>query len=260
MRSLAIVACLALSAAPAPAQPMAMPIDVSKLTIGAATIATELDLGKLKGELRQIGWSADDARLYIQTADGAPPSEKLRHFIVALAGGAVTPVDAQPAWAATYWSAKSDRTAPGVPALVIDVEQKFENMKYGTGSAGAADRASSGLGADNINSGNNVDRAALGEKLNVVRLTLLGHTISEFVNERPIPGLMFGWAPRGTGALAYTDRDGRLMLIDQESHTRLVSGAKDALLPAWSTEGTRLAWAQKSGRKKYVVMVAAVQR
>lgn len=29
-------------------------------------------------------------------------------------------------WAGAYWSFKSDRTAPGVPALVIDVEQKLE--------------------------------------------------------------------------------------------------------------------------------------
>ena len=37
----------------------------------------------------------------------------------------------------------------------------------------------------------------------------------------------------------------------QFSRKQTVSGIKDALLPAWSIDGTRLAWVQKSGRKKY---------
>jgi hypothetical protein len=116
------------------------------------------------------------------------------------------------------------------------------------------------LGANNINSSDNVDKAATSEKLNVVRLKLLGETVSEFVNERAIPGLMFGWGPRGTGVIAYTNRDGQLKLLDQDEHKRTIGGAKDALLPAWSTEGTRLAWVQKSGRKKYTLMWAAISR
>jgi hypothetical protein len=248
------------------AQPMAVPLDVSKVTIGAPATVAELDLGKLKGELRQLGWSSDDTQLYVQTADGDPQPPKLHHYIVALAGGgpkasaSIVSIDAQPDWAKAYWLDKSDRTAPGVPALVIDVEQKLETMKYGTGSAGAADRSSSGLGASNINTPDNVDKAATSEKLNVVRLKLLGETVSEFVNERAVPGLMFGWGPRGTGVIAYTNRDGQLKLLDQDEHKRTIGGAKDALLPAWSTEGTRLAWVQKSGRKKYVLMVAGVSK
>ncbi len=37
-------------------------LDVSKLTIGAATMIAELDLGKLKGELRRLSWSPDIGR------------------------------------------------------------------------------------------------------------------------------------------------------------------------------------------------------
>ena len=261
MRPCVSALCLVAAIVGASAQRMAMPIDVSTLIIGAPATVAELDLGTLKGELRQVGWSSDDAELYVQTADGDPQPPKLHHYTVPIAGVAPTAprrIDAQPDWAKAYWLGKSDRTAPGVPALVIDVEQKLENMKYGTGSAGAADRSSSGLGANNINAGDNMDKAAVSEKLNVVRLTLLGETVSEFVNERAIPGLMFGWGPRGTGVIAYTNRDGQLKLLDQDSHKRTIAGAKDALLPAWSTEGDRLAWVQKSGRKKYTLMVAAV--
>lgn len=88
----------------------------------------------------------------------------------------------------------------------------------------------------------------------------MGEAISEFVNERPILGLMFSWGPAFSGAIAYTDRDGRLMLLDQGRHKQAVSVATDALLPAWSIDGSRLAWVQKSGRKKYTLVWAPVSK
>ncbi len=255
MRPLAFALTLSVAAAPVAAvlaQPMAMPIDVSKLIVGAPVTVAELDLGALKGDLRQVSWSADDAQLYVQTAEGNPQSPKLHHYAVTVVGGILMPLDAQPYWATAYWSFKSDRTAPGVPALVIDVDHKSENVKIGTGSS-RPDTAGSA-------SGDSVTKSAESQHEAVVRLMLLGEPISEFVNERPVPGMMFGWGPRGTGAIAYTDRDGRLKLLDQESHKRTIANAKDALLPAWSNGGTRLAWVQKSGRKKYALMVAEVSK
>jgi hypothetical protein len=34
----------------------------------------------------------------------------------------------------------------------------------------------------------------------------------------------------------------------------------DALVPAWTMDGSRLAWAQKSGRTRYTLMYATVSR
>jgi hypothetical protein len=51
------------------------------------------------------------------------------------------------------------------------------------------------------------------------------------------------WSPDGT--------DGLLILLDQHKHKQVVPGVKNARLPAWSTDGARLAWVQKSGRRKY---------
>src|SRR5262245_40491025 len=96
-------------------------VDISALTIGAPVTIAELDLGKLKGELRQIGWSEDGRRLYLQTVDGNPPSAKTRHYWIAVEGGAVMGIDAVPGWAAEYWAHKSDRLAPGVESIAIDV-------------------------------------------------------------------------------------------------------------------------------------------
>lgn len=235
-------------------------IDVSALKVGAPTTVVELDLGKLKGELRQIGWAPDGSKLYIQTADGPAQSPKLRHYAVNVEGGAIANLDQQPDWANAYWAHKSDRSAPGIASLMIDLEQKFETLKTGTGQAGALDREANPAGG-NVG---NIDTLAKGndqnQKQHVVRLTLLDQTISEFVNETPIPGLMFSWGPVKSGAIAYTDRDGRLHLLDQQKHKQTVSVAKDALLPAWTLDGSRLAWAQKSGRKKYTLVYATVSR
>ena len=225
--------------------------------MSAPSDITELDLGSLKGELRQIDWSPDVSQLYVQTAEGRSESTRFHHYLVTVSGGAIAPLREAPEWAQDYWSFKSDRFAPGIGSLFIDVKQSLETLKYGTGSAGLIEHEDRG---GNISNGSlNVDRAAVSDKVHVVRLLLLGEAISEFVNETPVPGLMFGWGPAGSGAIAFTDRDGRLFLFDRNQHKVSVSGAKNAILPAWSTDGSRLAWAQKSARRKYKLVMATVR-
>jgi hypothetical protein len=237
--------------------PGSTPVDARALTIGAPATVTELDLGKLKGELRQLGWSIDGTELYVQTADGNPNSEKLRHYVVAVSGGAVTQVDAQPSWAADYWAIKSDRFAPGLRSVMIDVQQKQEKIKVGTGSGRPGEQAGGAPGSTPVD----IEKTAEGQWENMTRLTVFGETVSEFVNQMPIPGLMFSWGPPGTGTIAYTDRQlGHLTLLDRDKRKQTVSGVKDALLPAWSTDGTRLAWVQKAGRRKYALVWATVSK
>jgi len=250
---LAIMSALSIAAVQAPGA-----VDVSTIRVGTPKTIVELDLGKLKGELRQVGWSPDGTELYVQTLDGSPPSAKLRHYVVPVGGGAAAPMDDQPEWAREFWAHKSDRFAPGLASLMIDFEQKAEKIKNGTGIGRpgemATGSAASGVPVD-------IEKTAEGQHQNVARLTLFGETISEFINQVPIPGLMFGWGPARSGAIAYTEREsGHLLLLDRDRHKRTVSGVKDALLPAWSLDGTRLAWVQKSGRKKYTLFWATVSR
>jgi len=233
-------------------------VDVSALRIAPPVVVAELDLGSLKGVLRQLGWAPDLSQLYVQTAEAHPRSPTFHHYLVSVSGGVVATAADPPQWAEDYWSYKSDRFAPGIGSLFIDVKQSLETMKYGTGSAGLIESEDRG---GNISIGSqNLDRAAVRDKVHVVRLMLLDEAVSEFVNETPVPGAMFGWGPAGSGAIAFTDRDGRLFLFDRSRHKVSVAGAKNALLPAWSTDGSRLAWAQKNARKKYSLMVAVVSR
>ncbi len=254
MLSLVVLACVAASQGPA----VAVPVDVSTLEIGPPTLVTQVDTGKLKGDLRRLAWAPDGATLYLQTAEGNPPIEKLHHYTVAVQGGAVTMIDQEPEWAARYWAVKQDRTAPGLPSLVIDVKQGQENIKTGTGPAGVLDRSSDPLGAPNPSPDNLAQGTMGNQKANVVRLQLLGEDIGVWTNERVIPGTRFGWGPSGSGSLVFVGPDGRLVFFDQQKHRKTVAGARDAILPAWSTDGARLAYLEKVGRKKYALTWVSV--
>ena len=60
LRLLLLTSLLSISPAQTPAS---TPIDASALNVGAPTTVTELDLGNLKGELRQVGWSPDGSEI-----------------------------------------------------------------------------------------------------------------------------------------------------------------------------------------------------
>ena len=163
---LLVVASALLSLSTSAAQTPSAPIDAATVKVGPPVAVTELDLGKLKGVLQRVAWSADAFELYIQTVDGDPPSEKQHHYLVPATGGALRSVDSQPEWADEYWRAKSDRASPTDPSLMIDVKQTFETLKYGTGSAGAADGGDR-AGGGTVMSANNLDREAQSQKQRV---------------------------------------------------------------------------------------------
>jgi len=234
-----------------PPPPTAAAFDVSAIEIGAPATVAELDLGKLQGELRQISWSADGSQLYVQTITHANGTDIPLHYLVTLADRAVKKVLLQPDWAKEYWTFKSDRSAPGIPSIVIAVDQGM-GVKGGgelIGVGGGSRFEPTTMTPNNVQ----INGGTPGEL--ITRLLLYGQIVSEFVDQDFVPGLMFGWGPNGTGAIAFTDRDGRLSLLDGNSHKQTITGVKDATLPAWSTDGKRLAYARKTGRKKYSLIV-----
>ncbi len=230
-------------------------IDVTTLKLGVPTVVVEIDTGKLKGEPRRLAWSPDGAVLYLQAGEGNPPQEKLRHYTVRIDGGPVMPVESEPDWAAEYRAVKQDRTAPGLPSLGIEVDQRQETLKSGMAPAGALDRT----GSPESTAGTISPDAGHGNQdARVVRLTLLGQVVGSWMNERVIPGARFSWGPAGSGAIAFVGEGGCLVLFDRGKRTQVLKDVKDALLPAWSSDGARLAYLAKSGRKKYLVSWVAI--
>ncbi len=229
-------------------------VNVSLLKASSPTVVTTIDMSKLKGQPFRLAWSPGQQMLYVQTAEGNPPAFTFRHYTISLAG-AVTPVDAEPDWAGEYWAFKQDRNAPGLPSLVIDVEQKDETIKTGTGPAGVLDREQSpdkvAAGApspDNLAKGTHGD-----QKVHVVRLKLLGEELGVWRNEYANPGTKFGWGPSGSGAVVHVDETGQLVFFDEHKRRQVVAGVKNAMLPAWSTDGSRIAYLEKTGRTTYTV-------
>jgi hypothetical protein len=238
----------------------ALPIDVRTIELGATAVAAEIDTGKLKGDARRLCWSPDGTILYLQTGEGNPPLETLHHYTIALGGGTVTTLGQEPDWAAAYWAVKQDQVAPGLEALKIEVVQGNAVVKGGAGESGALNRGNSSI--DGMTASPSVDSMAATamntEHARVVRLTLLGADIATWTNERPRPGARFSWGPSRSGALVYVGDKGQLVFFDQKKQKRSITSTRDALLPAWSTDGKRIAYLQKTGRRKYVVLWAPV--
>jgi hypothetical protein len=231
------------------------PYDVSALTVGRPVVVAEVDSSKMKGEVRRLAWAPDGAALYLQTSEGKPPDEKIRHYTLALTGGSPVPVDREPEWAAQYWAVKQDRVAPGLPALVIEIWQGIETLKPGVGGAGVLDRQSSpdAVAGSNPSVASLADGTHANQQATVTRLKLAGEDIAVWINERPYPGARFSWGPSGSGALVYTGEHGELVLFDRQKRRQKLAGVDGAYLPAWSADGGRLAYVQKTGRKKLTI-------
>ena len=236
--------------------------DVSRLVIGQPAIVVDVETSAFKGDIRRLAWKPDGTALYVQSVEGKPPREQTFQYAIDVAGGAITRLDQEPDWAGQYWAVKQDRVAPGIPSLVIDASQRLEKIKSGTGASGVLDRQSS---PDAVASGSpNMENLANGmhgnQDANVVRLSLAGEEIAVWVNERPIPGMRFSWGPSGSGALVHLGEHGELLFLDQHRHRLRVPAVKDAFLPAWSVDGDRLAYVQRTGRKRVAIAWLTIGR
>jgi hypothetical protein len=225
-----------------------------------ATVA-ELDMGKLKGEPTRLAWSEDGKQFYLQTTENAGrPNAKTRHYVFA-SDGKREDVGAEPAWASAYWVAKSGQAPPDNPALKIQVKSEQRQQRTTSVPMGG-EMARGGAGDPNSmgTSAGDAAAAAYGaQTVTVHSMVLKGETIGEFVNAVIVPGRTFGWGPKGSKAIAYTTpKDGEIVVMDFDGKRKPVAGTKEAVLPAWSPDGSRLAWLQKAGRRDYLLKVADV--
>jgi hypothetical protein len=237
-------------------------INADQASFSQPTTVANLDMKKLKGQPARLAWSPDGTQFYLQTLEGdfGRPNQKLHHYVFNATSGAQQKADNEPAWASEYWTLKSGQASPDNPA--VKIELKTEERQQRTTSAPMGGDLARGVptSGDVGTSAGDAGAAAYGSQNSTARLMVLkGATIGEFVNAPIVPGLTFGWGPRGSKAIAYvTPKDGRVVVMDADGKKKQLDGTGDAILPAWSADGRRLAWLRKDGRKNFVIQVANV--
>lgn len=247
-----------LALAPAgPEAPQAAAVDASKVTVGSPKTIAVVDMDKIRGEPWRLAWSPDGSQLLLtamkRVRDG---SMELTHHVIDVASGKVAKVDSEPEWSPEYWAWKSHRSAPGNAAFAIEIDSQKKN-ESATARPMGGDLARGGATSA---PGATLDDVAGQMSTNVLIITLLlkGAVLGQWKGEPFVPGLTFGWAPAGMDAIAFSDQDQRLVVMDEEGRKKRVDATKDVRLPAWSMDGRRLAWAEKQDRKKFRIHVAEI--
>lgn len=238
------------------------PMRAGTLKLSDPVTVAELDMDKLKGQPSRLAWSKDGAQVYVQTMEGSfgQPGQKHRHYLVNVADGSRKDLQVEPDWAAAYWTAKSGQSAPDGPPLTIELKQETRTEKTVSTPMGGA-LARGGTGGDTGTGAGDVVSAAYNQQaVPVNTMVLRGTAIGQFVNSVIVPGLTFGWGPKGTKVIAFADpKNGRVVVLDDKGDKREVAGTKDAILPAWSEDARQIAWLQKDGKKNYVLHIARVE-
>ena len=103
-----------------------------------------------------------------------------------------------------------------------------------------------------------VNRAQQQVKVAAIILKLKGEVVGEFVGVPAVPGYTFGWAPSKPARLAYVTTTGRLAILDEQGKKREIPGTKNVSLPAWSVDGSQIAFVSMTGKNKYDICLVNV--
>jgi hypothetical protein len=233
------------------------------LTVDVPARVAEIDTGKLKGEPTELAWSEDGTKLFLQTSERDARGMVInpRYFVMSTAEGKPEPVAAKPEWESGYWTWKSNKYAPGSKTWGIDIK---EDQRVATATASPMGGSLAKGGTSAGPTGSTVEEATTHasqtQHLHVFTLTLKGETVGEFINQQFLPGYTFGWSPERLGMIAYANQSGHLALMDQQGQKQQIDATKNVLLPAWSADGTKIAFLQRAGKNKYDLFIANLRQ
>jgi WD40-like Beta Propeller Repeat len=234
------------------------------LQLSAPTQMGTLDTGKLKGDPTQLGWSPDGSKLFLQTAerDSKGMVKNSRFYMVSATDAKAESVDPPPAWATEYWAWKSKQFAPGSSTFGIEIKEDQKSVSATASPMGGslAKGAPSGDPSGGATTAEEVGaHAAQTQILRVVTLKVKGENVGEFVGVQFLAGYTFSWAPAPLVMIAYANQSGHLALMDQQGLKQDVDSTKNVVLPAWSNDGSKIAFLQKAGKNKYDLFVVTVR-
>jgi hypothetical protein len=214
------------------------------------SLVMTIDGTAITGEPSQLSWSPDGTALALQTLEGKSAPLKERYYLIRPDERRLQGLDGAPEWAAPYWQWKSSRTPPGHPELIVQVET--QNRAGGIPSQSLRDKAAN-RGIDNAMA---AQYASGGARIRI--LTLNGEEIGRYVDQPLVPGTTFGWSPPALRAVAYIKPDGRLGLMDLDGSKVELDTAKGVMLPAWSSDGSRIVYLQRKGQHDFELMEIVV--
>jgi hypothetical protein len=249
---------------PHQSQSQSMPsVDTIRVT---PSVTHQFELGKngVKGSrMERLAWSPDRNELYLMTYEPNKDAsiKEAFHYVMQVATGAMKSVEAAPPWVESYWTWKSDRSAPGEPTLSIAVSQDRKRAETGVATPMGGDLARGGTSdTTGLASGAAVNASRGMQFHEVYTLTLKGETIGEWIDHRIQPGLTFSWGPKSSGLIAFAEKGGgKLVIMDRTGKKQQIEGTKGVVLPAWTEDGARMAYLETRGKNKYAMIIAEVK-